>query len=656
VRNQAMGVTGSLARRFTLLLGVSVLLVTLSGLFTLHLATIQRQDALTVNLAGRQRMLVQAIVRKALAQAVAPSDSNLQALRDAFDTFRATLLALRYGGPAPYADGREVVIPVPSDAETVAQLERVISLWRRFGAQVQALTSSRPGEPEFSRALGEIDRLSAPLSSATDAAVRSFERVATRRVDRLRWFQAMFILSAMALLAEGSWWVYHQVVDPLRRLEEVAHRIGHGDLDAPLPPMGVGEIERLSRRLEIMRKQLKSARDDLEARIAARTRELEAIHEIGQGLVSRLEVEHILNSVVGVAKTFLRTEVAALCLLDDACRYVRLGAFSGPSGILRTPQVPIEKSFTKYLIQGHKSAVFHCADCKPECCSLLTIPFPHDHLAVPVQVEGRILGALCVAGTDGRHIPPEETRLLRLLADSAAIALNNARLYQQAKELAALEERERIAGEMHDRLVQTLSYLHLQVDQALEELSQGDVPRARLARVRDTLAQVVQDVREAITTLHVTAPSPRMLGEILRQVVGETLRESSRDGAVELEVVEDWPVGHETSIHVQRIVQEALVNAFRHARAHQVVVRVYREGAAGVVCVEDDGIGFDPLRPPDNARPHFGLSIMKARAARIGGDLFIHSAPGQGTRITLRCPVKGGTYGHTADHPDAGRG
>jgi len=246
--------------------------------------------------------------------------------------------------------------------------------------------------------------------------------------------------------------------------------------------------------------------------------------------------------------------------------------------------------------------------------------------------------------------------LLRLLADSAAIALNNARLYQQAKELAALEERERIAGEMHDRLVQTLSYLHLQVDQALEELSQGDVPRARLARVRDTLAQVVQDVREAITTLHVTAPSPRMLGEILRQVVGETLRESSRDGAVELEVVEDWPVGHETSIHVQRIVQEALVNAFRHARAHQVVVRVYREGAAGVVCVEDDGIGFDPLRPPGNARPHFGLSIMKARAARIGGDLFIHSAPGQGTRITLRCPVKGGTYGHTADHPDAGRG
>ncbi|MDR7434046.1 MAG: type IV pili methyl-accepting chemotaxis transducer N-terminal domain-containing protein [Armatimonadota bacterium] len=632
----------SLVGRFALLFGGFLLLVFLSGFSTFHLTTIQRQDALVMNLAGRQRMLVQTMVRRALAQAVKPSEINAQALEEAFRTFNATLAALRSGGQAPYLPGSIATIPVPSDSETTARLDEVARLWDGFRAQVQALIASKPGEPEFFQALGEIDRLSGPLLAATDAAVRSFERTATRRVERLRWLQGAFILTALGLLAGGSWWTYRKVVGPLHRLEQIAHRIGHGDFASPVPYVGIGEINRLAKSLETMRQQLKIAHDDLESRVSARARELEAIYEVGQDMVSRLEVGQILDSVVRKARMLLGGEAAALCLVDESGGTLHLAAFSGPKEVLKGNHTRVGNGLSHNMVLGQK-AVFHCTNCEETCCALIAMPFAHNHLAAPLRIRGELLGALCVITSETHHIPPEGSRLLGMLADAAAIALNNARLYQQGKELAALEEREYIAREMHDSLAQTLSYLHLQVDAALEELTQGTDVRDRLMRVRETLLRVAQDVRAIITTLHTRTVFPRSLGESLRQVLSQTIQGFPIDGAAKLEIVEDWTVPPETATEVQRIVQEAVTNACRYARAHHVAVRLYQEEGMGVVCVEDDGIGFDPQRLPDDGRPHFGLSIMQARAARIGGQLMIHSAPGRGTRVLLRWPLRSGT-------------
>lgn len=631
----------SLVSRFVLLFAGFLLLVVLSGLLTLHLTEAQRRDALTINLAGRQRMLVQTLVRGALVQAQEPTEANRQALAETMASFDTTLTALRFGGPAPYLPGRTVVVPPPSDAETIARLDEVIRQWSGFRPYVETLLVATPGDPVFTQALAELNERSDPLLAAADAAVRSFEQVATERVERLRRMQEAFVLLALALLVGGFWMIYCQVVQPLRRLEQTAYRIGHGDLVSPVPPLGIGEIGRLASSLETMRGQLAATHADLEAQVRARTQELEAIYEIAQDLVSRLEVEQILDSVVKKTRTLLGGEVAALCLFEESGAALRLAAVSGVSDAHIGDQMPAGQGLSHDVLLYQLAATYCTAGYSEKCCPLLAVPFAHSHLAVPVTVDGRLQGALCIATAAPHHIEPDGTELLRKLADAAAVALNNARLYQQAEGVGALEERERIAAEMHDGLAQTLSYLHLQVDQALEELAQGVDAQDRLARVRDTLGKAIEDVRATIETLHGALAPPRPLSELVRRAVGQATRGTALDGVVQVEVVEDWVVRPETAAQVQRIIQEAVTNACRHSRARRVGVRQSREGDEGLITLEDDGIGFDPARRPGNGRLHFGLSIMQARAARIGGQLGIVSAPGCGTRITLRWPLKG---------------
>ncbi|MCZ7574540.1 MAG: HAMP domain-containing protein [Ardenticatenaceae bacterium] len=630
----------SLVSRFAFLFAGYLLLVVLSGLLMLHLTEAQRRDALTINLAGRQRVLVQTLVRGALVQAQEPTEANRRSLAEALTAFDATLTALRFGGRAPYLPGSTVEVAPPSNPETIARLDEVIRQWAGFRPHVENLLAAQPGEESFTRAMAELGARSDALLDAADAAVRSFERVATERVERLRRLQEAFVLLALGLLVGGSWWTYRSVVRPLRRLEEMAHRIGHGDLVSPVPALGVGEIGRLAGSLEAMRIQLRATHADLEAQVRARTQELEAVNEIAQDLVSRLEVEQILDSVVKKARSLLGGEVAALCLLDQPSAALHLAAVSGASWAAIGDQMPAGQGLSQGVVHC-QPAVSHCPACSEECCPLLAVPFAHNHLAVPVCVEGQLQGALCLAAAESQHVRPDGTLLLRKLADAAAVALNNARLYRQAEGVGALEERERIAAEMHDGLAQTLSYLHLQVDQALEELAEGADAGDRLVRVRDTLERAIEDARATIDTLHSPLVPPRPLSELVRRAVGQATRGTSLDGTVQMEVVEDWVVRPETAGQVQRIVQEAVTNASHHGRAHRVIIRLYQEGDEGVVFLEDDGIGFDPSRRPSNGRPHFGLSIMQARATRIGGHLSIQSAPGRGTRIALRWPLKG---------------
>lgn len=630
----------SLISRFALLFAGFLLLVALSGLLMLHLTEAQRRDALTINLAGRQRVLVQTLVREALVQSREPAEANQLALVETVAAFDTTLTALRFGGRAPYLPGRTVDIAPPTDQDTIARLDEVIRQWAGFQAYVEILLEAEPDEPAFTQALAEIGQRSDPLLDATDAAVRSFEQVATARVDRLRRLQEIFVLLALGLLVGGSWWTYRSVVQPLHDLEQMAHRIGHGDLVSPVRARGAAEIGRLAGSLETMRIQLKATHADLEAQVRARTQELEAINEIAQDLVSRLEVEQILDSVVKKARTLLGGEVAALCLFDESSAGLSLAAVSGASWAKVGDHMPAGQGLSHGVVRC-EPAMAHCADCSEKCCPLLAVPFAHNHLAVPVCVEGKLQGALCIAAAEAQHMRPDGTRLLRKLADAAAVALNNARLYQQAEGLGALEERERIAAEMHDGLAQTLSYLHLQVDLALEELDEGADARGRLVRVRNTLARAIQDARATIETLHSDLVPPPPLSELLRRAAGQSTRGTALAGAVHVEVAEDCVIRPEMATQVERIVQEALTNAGRHSQAGWVAVRLCREGEKGVVVVEDDGVGFDPAQRARNGRLHFGLSIMQARAARIGGQLSIQSVPGGGTRIILRWPVKG---------------
>ena len=228
---------------------------------------------------------------------------------------------------------------------------------------------------------------------------------------------------------------------------------------------------------------------------------------------------------------------------------------------------------------------------------------------------------------------------------------------KQLEKAAVLEERQRIAAEMHDGLAQTLSYLGLKTDRAGELLRQGRDREvaSEFGQMQEAIGQATVDVRRSIASLREN-PRPRhSLQEEMQLLCGKN---SGADWPV-IELHDELPGSLDLPSNemdqVSKVVQEALLNIYQHASAGRVVVRMTAQDDKVAISIDDDGLGFDPDRQDEAASDHFGLSIMKARATRIGGDLFVHSRIGQGTEIILawRPSVGQGSSAHDGDRPIA---
>ena len=271
-------------------------------------------------------------------------------------------------------------------------------------------------------------------------------------------------------------------------------------------------------------------------------------------------------------------------------------------------------------------------------------------LCVPVWGSEEPLALLFMMERKGpRNWRPAEIELVESFVNRAAIALENAYLHKRMEWAAALEERQRIAAEMHDGLAQTLSYLTLRSHQATELIEEGHVGEAlrEHVNIRDAIAQATVEVRRSIASLQESPPPRRPFQEWLAEIVRDA--ERAGDSRVELALPMDAPLflPPDHLEQVVKVLQEALVNVKNHAEADQVSVRLERLDGEIVLSVEDDGRGFDPEAVPHDGREHFGLSIMRARAARIGGQIEIQSAPGKGTRLAMRWPLHKVSLGDT---------
>ena len=232
----------------------------------------------------------------------------------------------------------------------------------------------------------------------------------------------------------------------------------------------------------------------------------------------------------------------------------------------------------------------------------------------------------------GRSFETMRARLLQSLEE-------NARLQERLLSVAVLEERERLAREMHDHVGQILGYVNTkaQAVRALVEAGHLDEARRQLAQLEEAARQVYADLREAILSLR-TAPAPhRPLDQALKEYVR---RFSDLSGLpVDLSVDEAVALGAlpaTSQLHLIRIVQEALTNVRKHARARRAEVRCARDGDVLMIRVSDDGVGFDPSVPGGTG---VGLETMRERAAAVGGVLTVRSAPGAGTTLEVRLRI-----------------
>jgi signal transduction histidine kinase len=276
-------------------------------------------------------------------------------------------------------------------------------------------------------------------------------------------------------------------------------------------------------------------------------------------------------------------------------------------------------------------------------------PRMRSFLGVPIVFKGDIVGAFYLADKEGgdRFTDADES-LIGLLAAHAAIAIENARLYEQSRELSIVEERNRIALELHDATAQTLFSIRLAAGTALAYL-RTDPDRAQEAL--DTVRRLAGDATTELRSLIFALRPPSLDADGLLPALGKHLEllgrthklqvelEASIDEAIRGDVDGDrFSLPADVEADLYRVAQEALNNVVRHAAATSVSVRIVRGDGKVTLTVADDGAGFDP--GARSIRAHrLGLTSMLARTARHGGSTRVVSAPGRGTTVTAEIPL-----------------
>lgn len=638
----------SLQARLTTLFTAFVLLVIVSVGAMMWGSETQRQDALLINLAGRQRMLAQQMTR--LAFEGGGEELVASTLLEAEHLFDQTQRALLEGGAAPYPTGAPVTLPAARDRAIRSALDQTGLAWNDFRSLLEQSQQAARAGPLPASTRGAIAASASTLVERADAVVRLYELNATAKLNRLRAIQIVFLISALALLGLGAWVTRRSVLAPLHDLSQAATRLGDNDLDSPVQVAGPREVQALSASFDAMRVRLQASRSQLldltatlEARVDRRTRELNALNEVSREIAAQLDARALLGSVTDKARSLLDADSAMLCLLDDSRQQLQLKAASGAPPVEPGAATVSTAALASAVLASQQALMCSNAHCVGGC-GLLAEGHAVSHIVAPLRTGDQVIGALCVSSGQPNHFSAEATGVATKLANTAAVALQNARLYAQAEKVAVLEERNRIAADMHDGLGQTLSYLGLVTDHTAELLAKGqeDEALANLGRTRVTINQATRQVRESIQQLMDGAPREQKLASLLE----ETVREFEDRYRVDIR----WQVDEnavtrrprETTEQILNVARETLENACRHAQAQSICVQLGRQNGNGRLTVTDDGRGFDPAAQALQANGHFGLRVMRARAAHIGGELLLESTPGAGTRVTLLFPVTEG--------------
>jgi signal transduction histidine kinase len=252
-------------------------------------------------------------------------------------------------------------------------------------------------------------------------------------------------------------------------------------------------------------------------------------------------------------------------------------------------------------------------------------------LLLPIQIGSEVFGVFNVSFTHPHAFGGGEQRLFTALAQRAALVIEKAQLYEQAQESAVVEERSRLARDLHDAVTQTLFSASL-IAEALPPIWESDQNEGQrlLGEMRRLSRGALAEMRTLLLELRPAALAEASLGELLRQLA-EAIA-GRKDVSVAVEVEGECTLPSAVHVSLYRIAQEALNNVVKHAHASQVTVGLRSEGKRVELSITDDGRGFDPACVlPDR----LGLGIMRERAQAIGATLTIESAPAHGTHVTI---------------------
>jgi two-component system nitrate/nitrite sensor histidine kinase NarX len=452
----------------------------------------------------------------------------------------------------------------------------------------------------------------------------------------LPYRQLLLVLLALGVIVPVLVTAYgvRHITTPIQKLIRAAEQVTAGQLQQRIDVNTGDEIETLANQFNVMSAKLDDSYSSLEKRVADRTRELAILNSIISVASHSLDLQEILADALNKTVEQMAFDAGAAFRLD-----------ADPMTSLLIAQRGFDQSFNIDLVSSFANTSQETTAEHPPKVTAYQIEELQDeehlvqwtqsgfHLlvSVPLSTKGSTLGLFILGKREPGQLSPEELSLLSSIGKQVGVAMENARLYEQAEQTAITAERSRLARELHDAVTQTLFSANLIADvlpriwkrdpeeglQNLEELRQ--LTRGALAEMRTLLLEMRPESLQR-------SDIQSLLTQLADAFVGRVRV------PISLDIQGNCELTHEVKIVFYRVAQEALNNIAKHSGARQVELHLECQSGRMNLMIKDDGLGFDADTITSD---HMGIAIMRERANSIGANLKLESQLGQGTTIEL---------------------
>lgn len=372
-----------------------------------------------------------------------------------------------------------------------------------------------------------------------------------------------------------------------------------------------------------------------------RTSQLRALNRATMAIAGELALDSVLQQIVDSVRELVNASYAALGV-PNAEGFLDSFIHSGmpPEDVEQMPHYPKGLGLLGAII--HEKVAIRIPHISQDPRS---VGFPEEHpamdrfLGVPVIANGEMLGNLYLTDKiDGSEFTQEDQTIVEMLAAHAAIAIQNARLYEQVGRLAIVEERTRIGMDLHDGVIQSIYAVGLTLESTRLAIGENpDEADELIGNAINALNDTIRDIRNFILDLR-----PHRFRGDLREGLARLIREFQANTMVMVTLSAPEGVFKNLPTSIARAIflttQEALANIARHAKATEATIEIQRTTSAFSIRISDNGQGFDTKA--NKERVGHGLSNMEARIEELNGQLYIESKPGEGTTILMKLPIR----------------
>jgi signal transduction histidine kinase/putative methionine-R-sulfoxide reductase with GAF domain len=383
--------------------------------------------------------------------------------------------------------------------------------------------------------------------------------------------------------------------------------------------------------------------EDLESRVDERTRDLMTLYEITAVASTHLELDKILDESLKILLDTLNCVAGALLIKDENGDFELKSHIGVPDEFLSMVSVfEHQDGLVRQSVDDHRPLFIRDLADSPSLKALSIPEKEFSYAGVSIRVKKQVVGILSVIHSGGIKFSTEDLALLTSVADQLGVVIENFYLHQQNQEMAVLQERERLARELHDSVTQSLYSLTLfaEASRDLSKTENGEKLRAVLDDIGTTAQQALREMRLMLYELQTGALGEEGLVNALRYRLEAVEGRSGIDANIEAQLDVDIPTELRRTLYL--IAQEALNNTLKHAKATEVFVNLSMQGSKLIMIIEDNGRGFSERTLASGG---MGLKTMRHRIEAVGGNLHINSLPGVGTKIELSIDLE--KYGVT---------